>query len=129
MLRLLASLPFSRYRWRTYIISGGDAHSAVLAELFESKMSPIRGQFSLVEIPRARRVHQSLLTSPLTSLRCLIACLSSLARLDADIVLLNGPGSCVPFCLAVFLFRVRRSWRTIWLPLSQLTRPSFLFDR
>jgi beta-1,4-N-acetylglucosaminyltransferase len=121
MFRLLASLPMSRYRRRTYIISSGDAHSATLAKVFESKMSPTNDQFHIVDIPRARRVHQPLLTSPLTSLRCLIVCLSSIARLDAEIVLLNGPGSCVPFCFAVFLFRVRRRQGGIFRsPLSSL---------
>jgi UDP-N-acetylglucosamine:LPS N-acetylglucosamine transferase len=104
MLRLLTTLPLSSYSPRTYIISSGDAHSASLAKSLEHAMG--LGQFELEEIPRARRVHQSLFTSVFTSILCLLASLSCLARLDADIVLTNGPGSCVPFCLAVFIFRV-----------------------
>lgn len=79
-----------------------------------------RRQFTLLRIPRARRVHQSYLTSPFTTLYSLAYCLWHIslspllvARRDqrcfADLILLNGPGSCVPIACAAFLPRVSSS--------------------
>ena len=65
-------------------------------------------------------MHQSYLTSPFTTLHSLAFCLRHVAlaplcssstpgrqRAFADLVLLNGPGSCVPIAASAFLPRVR----------------------
>ena len=70
-------------------------------------------------IPRARKVHQSFLTAPITTLYSLAFCIWHMSLLPlftnpsqpqrfADLILMNGPGSCVPICLAAFLPRVRQ---------------------
>lgn len=72
-------------------------------------------QFRIINIPRARRVHQSYLTSPCTTLYSLVYCLYYIALqpllssngIFADIVLINGPGSCVPIAYSAFLPKVR----------------------
>lgn len=64
-------------------------------------------RYRIVEIPRARRVHQPLLTTPLSTLLCLRACLKLFLSLRHDVVLMNGPGTCVPVCLAVLFAKVR----------------------
>lgn len=76
-----------------------------------------RSTWTVKEIPRARRVHQSFLTAPFTTLQSFGVCLRLLtlpsllgSRGNADVILLNGPGSCVPIALAAFLPRVRRSY-------------------
>lgn len=64
-------------------------------------------------IPRARRVHQPLLTTPLSSARSLTVCAYHITLLPllsgkpwADVLILNGPGTCVMLCLAVYLNKV-----------------------
>ncbi|POY73651.1 hypothetical protein BMF94_3186 [Rhodotorula taiwanensis] len=116
MMRLTAHLDWNRFTRRTWIISSGDSLSESKALALEKSIGS--GEFRLLKIPRARRVHQSYLTSPFTTLYSLAFCLwhISLAPLlalnrerkpvFADLVLLNGPGSCVPIACATFLPRI-----------------------
>ncbi|KAF5317209.1 hypothetical protein D9611_003823 [Ephemerocybe angulata] len=75
--------------------------------------------YTIVVIPRARRVHQSLLTTPATALVSLFWCqyhvsLSSVFRPKTNpskptrdeatsVLILNGPGTCLTLCLAVYV--------------------------
>ncbi|GJE95471.1 glycosyltransferase family 1 protein [Phanerochaete sordida] len=116
-LALLAGLDFARYTPRTYVLSSGDALSAKKAIALEAaKASPAgssrKSPYALVTIPRARRVHQPLLTTPFSSAVSLAACAYHVAlaplltgRPFADVLLVNGPGTCVMLCLAVYLNR------------------------
>jgi len=119
-LTLLSSLDFSRYRPRTYICSQGDLLSAKKAAVLEAaKAAEVPSHppqdthstppYSIVTIPRARRVHQSLLTTPLTAARSLAICFSYVVLAPlitgepfADVVIMNGPGTCCMLCLAVY---------------------------
>lgn len=70
--------------------------------------------FTLITIPRARRVHQTLLTTPYTATYSLIACLYHTTihpllagrRTFADALLLNGPGTCFILALSTYAPRV-----------------------
>ncbi|KAL8290127.1 hypothetical protein RQP46_003066 [Phenoliferia psychrophenolica] len=119
MMRLVAGVDWTRYSTRTYIISSGDSLSEEKALQLEKSIGS--GTFTLLRIPRARRVLQSYLTSPFTTLDSLAYCLwhISLApllrapssrqhrrRVFADAILLNGPGSCVPIAFSAFLPRI-----------------------
>lgn len=75
-------------------------------------------QYSLLTIPRARRVRQSLLTTPSTALVSLLSCVYhiTVAHLSlpfrnrppfADVLILNGPGTCFTLCIAVYVNKVR----------------------
>ncbi|KPV77577.1 glycosyltransferase family 1 protein, partial [Rhodotorula graminis WP1] len=118
MMRLVAHLDWRRFPTRTWIISSGDTLSERKALQLERTIAS--GQFRILRIPRARKVHQSYLTSPFTTLYSLASCVwhitlaplllptssTTVRRVFADVVLLNGPGSCVPITLAAFLPRV-----------------------
>ncbi|GAA6058831.1 hypothetical protein JCM10212_002775 [Sporobolomyces blumeae] len=121
MMRLVAHLDWTRFSRRTWIISSGDQLSETKALELEREIGS--GQFRILWIPRARKVHQSYLTSPLTTLYSLASCLWHITilpwfcsrssqggggrgkrrRTFADLILLNGPGSCVPIAIAAFL--------------------------
>lgn len=122
MIRLLSGLPFDRYTPRTYVISSADSLSKTKAiELEQFKKT---GQYTFLEIPRARKVNQSFATSILTTVHSLLCCVwaisvkslcaQSLASSSLtpnnqtlpDLTLLNGPGSAVPIALSVFLVRL-----------------------
>lgn len=133
MLRLLETMDLQRYSERVYLLSTGDALSErrVLEVERTNGTGNVRGslrhycmrleadpssQFSFRVIPRARKVHQSYVTAVFTTswtlLHCLwLACALPLLqrRQFADVVLLNGPGSCVPLAAAIALPQVRRS--------------------
>jgi len=71
--------------------------------------SPHRKGYYIMKIPRARQVHQSLLTTPFSAFLSFIWCIYHLSLLPlmknlkyADILILNGPGTCFVLCLAVY---------------------------
>ncbi|KAF4598570.1 UDP-N-acetylglucosamine transferase subunit [Pleurotus pulmonarius] len=120
-LSLLSSLDFTRYTPRKYVVSEGDILSAEKAISLETSKStgaspPSGTDYNILVIPRARRVHQSLFLTPPTALRSLLACVFhvSIAPLIssgpgsssfADVLILNGPGTCFVLCVAVHLNR------------------------
>ncbi|KAG8996811.1 UDP-N-acetylglucosamine transferase subunit [Tulasnella sp. JGI-2019a] len=113
-LKLLSALDFKQYRRRVYLVSSGDALSIGKVRELES----VKGQagdesvFDLIELPRARRVHQSLLSTPPTFIRSLAAAIYHISILPgyrgeplADALILNGPGTCVSVVTAVWISR------------------------
>src|SRR5947209_5429608 len=73
-------------------------------------------QYRILTVPRARKVHQSLLTVPITTFRSLLSCIYHVTAASmlhpktrpyfADVLILNGPGTCLPLCCAVYINRV-----------------------
>jgi len=112
-LTLVSALDFAKYTPRTYIISDGDALSAQKArELEERKRERSSdSNYTLLHVPRARRVHQPLWTTPPSVLVSMVACVKHAveAALDPesvwDVLILNGPGTCLSICAAVYLNR------------------------
>jgi len=71
-----------------------------------------------VVVPRARRVHQAIWTALPAFLHSVLACIclvtvAPLFKKDpfgtpiADLLIMNGPGTCVVLCYAVMLNKVR----------------------
>jgi len=120
-LSLVSALDFSRYTPRTYLVSEGDslsAQKAVTLERLKTAPTPSLhsgvpiGGYQILTIPRARHVHQSILTVPFTALRSLLAAVYHVTlapRLSGDsnfdVLLLNGPGTCVILCMAAYVNR------------------------
>ena len=79
------------------------------AQLYDCDSNP---KYMLLYVPRARRVHQPLWTTPPSALRSLVACVKHAVRatLDPesawDVLILNGPGTCFSICAAVYFNRV-----------------------
>ncbi|KAL2355533.1 oligosaccharide biosynthesis protein Alg14 like-domain-containing protein [Cryomyces antarcticus] len=116
------------YSWRTWVTSEGDAFSATRAKELEdeigstdphSSTAPPRS-YDIVAVPRARRVHQPLLTTPFSALRCLRACFAVLRApsraavpphtalpggWQPDLILTNGPATGAIVVLAALLLR------------------------
>lgn len=153
MLALLRNLDCSKYTHRSYIVSSGDDFSVGKAREFEgmleqemtakSESTPSQyGTYDITVVPRARRIHQSLLSTPLTSLKCLLACFSVLhgsapniahpskgstgvlktnRSAYPDLILSNGPATGVIIILASFILRfvgapgTKRRMRTVYV--------------
>ncbi|KAF8323140.1 glycosyltransferase family 1 protein [Clavulina sp. PMI_390] len=112
-LMLLDTLDFSRYTPRTYIVSEGDILSAEKATALERSHNSSNDSFRIITLPRARRVHQSFISTPPTFLKSLVVSFNELTfkpalkgRPFAEVVILNGPGTCVAVCLAAYLSRI-----------------------
>ncbi|KZO92794.1 glycosyltransferase family 1 protein [Calocera viscosa TUFC12733] len=115
-LQLLSALP-ARYAQRVYILSSGDNFSQQKAAAFELSLSsatttalPGQATHTFLLLPRARHVHQPLYLTPPTFLLSLLAALYNLTLLPllrgerfADLLLLNGPGTCVTVLAAVYV--------------------------
>ena len=74
------------------LLSGGEASSS-------SPSSPPQ-QPTVIALPRAREVGQSYLTSIFTTLRALWAAVSLAFSQRPDLLLVNGPGTCLPVVVA-----------------------------
>ena len=77
---------------------------------------PSDPHYTFVIIPRARRVHQSLLTTPFSAALSLIAAVWHITAGPLvvgppvpEVLILNGPGTCFVLCVATYLNRVRCS--------------------
>lgn len=116
MFALLKGLDAKSYNRRTYVFSSGDALSAAMVKRYEARIqddnngngSGGAGEYELLEVPRARKIHQSLLTTPASALRSLFACLKLLREGTygyPDLILTNGPGTAVILILASLILR------------------------
>jgi len=118
-LALVSALDFSRYTPRVYIISEGDSLSADKAVALEarkvslSKNEHTKREYTLLAISRARRVHQSLITTVPTTIISFFNCVGHVTMQPllspgdpcpfADVLILNGPGTCFVLCAAVYV--------------------------
>ncbi|KAG7099754.1 hypothetical protein E1B28_001567 [Marasmius oreades] len=108
-LNLLSAVDFDRYTPRVYVVSEGDTLSVQKARDLEfTRGQRQKNQFTILVVPRARRVHQSLYTTPFTAFLSLLKCLYHVTLLPvltsnpfADVLIVNGPGTCFILCLAV----------------------------
>lgn len=61
--------------------------------------------YRVIKIPRSREVGQSFRSSILTTLKALYHALAVVATVRPDVILVNGPGTCIPICGAAVAFR------------------------
>ncbi|KAK9433180.1 oligosaccharide biosynthesis protein Alg14 like-domain-containing protein [Lipomyces doorenjongii] len=123
LLGIVSQLDFALYPIRTYVSFSGDMLSTVRALQLEKEMSSRssssaspppsssgrrQGKVQTLELPRARNVGQSYFTSIFTSAVCGLECIFAVVKVQPDIVVCNGPGSCVLICFAALLLRATR---------------------
>ena len=61
---------------------------------------------SVYRLPRAREVHQSYYTSILTTIHSFVQTLILLNKIQPELLLTNGPGTCIPVIYSLFLHRI-----------------------
>ncbi|KAI9676777.1 MAG: UDP-N-acetylglucosamine transferase subunit [Trizodia sp. TS-e1964] len=126
MFALLRGIDFTNYSCRTYIVSAGDSFSATKAAAFEERLkyarqAPKSSSYLITIVPRARRIHQPLYTTPVSAFKCLASCLSILYTNPPDLIMTNGPGTAVCVILAALILRffavrgTRGKMRTIYV--------------
>ena len=129
---MCGDMDHATYAVRTYVVNEGDALSVSNARYHEEVYLPKfhhrrqnHGNYNIMVVPRARNIHQSLWTTPLSALACLKACLAILrgrqtmayagwfktnterpAAPYPDLILSNGPATGAIMILAAFLLRL-----------------------
>ncbi|XP_063283372.1 UDP-N-acetylglucosamine transferase subunit ALG14 homolog [Pelobates fuscus] len=123
MLRLLSNLS-TAYSPRYYVLAETDTMSEERIRSFESTRNhesrpPL---YSIHRIPRSREVRQSWISSVFTSIKSALHCFPLTARLRPDVILCNGPGTCVPVCLSALLLGIIGIKKTIIIYVESICR-------
>ncbi|XP_074088136.1 UDP-N-acetylglucosamine transferase subunit ALG14-like [Macrotis lagotis] len=107
ILRLLGSLS-KGYNPRHYVLADTDKMSATKINLFEAKRAERDSEswYKIHHIPRSREVQQSWSSSLFTTLYAVCYSPPLTFRLKPDLVLCNGPGTCVPICVSALLLGI-----------------------
>lgn len=104
MLKLMKDLDFQKYYPRYYFVANNDTTSITKVEEFERSRGQVDG-YKIIKIPRSRIVHQSYFTSIFSTIYSIIYSFPIVCLLRADLVLCNGPGTCIPVCGISFLLK------------------------
>ena len=112
MLRLLGGMNLENYTSRTYVVAEGDKMSVDKVENFESNAvvktqpsSTTKSTVNIHKVPRARQVMQSYITSIFSTLIAILYSLPIVLSSSPDLVLCNGPGTCIPVCFWAYLMK------------------------
>jgi beta-1,4-N-acetylglucosaminyltransferase len=104
LLTLVQALDAARFQF-VFCKAASDTTSAQRLEQYFSTQGNNQ-QFTVLNIPRARDVGQSYWTSIWTTLRAQWFAFRVLQKARAQLVLCNGPGTCVPVCVAAIVARI-----------------------
>lgn len=102
MMEIVKRLKADKYTPRYYVVAENDKNSVDKLLAVEQD----RSDYKIYMITRSRKVHQSYLSSILTTMRSFFECIPILMHAQPDLILCNGPATCVPVCLLAFLLKV-----------------------
>ncbi|WFD20266.1 N-acetylglucosaminyldiphosphodolichol N-acetylglucosaminyltransferase [Malassezia caprae] len=115
MLAMLQALPRDAYAPRLYVVSSGDTHSLAKARDIEGGQLAAH-PLQALQIPRARRVQQSWASTPFSVAWSVLFSLWHLGILPlwrtrgqrpcADVLMMNGPATCVSVVAAMWAMRL-----------------------
>ncbi|XP_030481331.2 uncharacterized protein LOC115698266 [Cannabis sativa] len=111
MLNLLAVLQKERFYPRYYIAAATDNMSLQKARSFESSLvnetrHKVAETSQFMQIYRSREVGQSYITSIWTTLLAMVHALWLMIKIRPEVILCNGPGTCIPLCVIAYLFKI-----------------------
>ena len=119
MLRLISAFDFDRYAPLTLVTASTDTTSRPKAERELPRDALATARW--VQIPRAREVGQSFGSSVPSTLKALFACVHLIWTASPDLVLVNGPGTCVPVAVLGRLFGSRVIFVESWCRVESLS--------
>lgn len=109
MINLLSVLKMDRFIPRFYIAAATDNMSLQKAHVLESSLADGSGvvqSAQFMQIYRSREVGQSYLTSVGTTIIAIGHAFWLMIKIRPQVILCNGPGTCIPLCAIAFLFKV-----------------------
>jgi beta-1,4-N-acetylglucosaminyltransferase len=106
MLKLLSGIDLSKYNPLDFVIADTDAMSIKKLDDFKQEIDDKHKSIKIRvnKIKRSRSVGQSYFTSTFTTLLSMLYAIPLIFRIKPKLLLVNGPGTCVPLCLICFLF-------------------------
>ena len=119
MLRLITAFDFDRYTPLTLVTAATDATSRAKAERELPREALATARWAA--IPRAREVGQSFGSSVPSTLRALFACVHLIWTAAPELVLVNGPGTCVPVAVLARLSGSRVIFVESWCRVESLS--------
>ncbi|XP_066144420.1 UDP-N-acetylglucosamine transferase subunit ALG14 [Euwallacea fornicatus] len=106
MLRLIENLHFNNYTPRYYVIAKSDVTSlSKVTDFEEARKSSLNKDYFILNVPRSRSVGQSYITSIFTTIYSILYILPVSFKLRPDLILCNGPGTCIPICILSFFLK------------------------
>ena len=123
MVSLIKQLPSDQYGPFFLLVANTDKNTKKKVQQENLPFSDCAEWFN---ISRAREVKQSFVTSIVTSLVCLLQSIILLLKLKPDLLLVNGPGTCVPLCLAASFLKFSGFLTTLTIFVESLCRVNSL---
>lgn len=107
MLKLIETLDFVKYSPRYYVMASKDVTSAQKVKDLEQKKSihTDSENYRICRIPRSRVVKQTYFTTVFTTLYSILYSIPLIFQTMPDLILCNGPGTCIPICGLAFLLK------------------------
>lgn len=102
MLALLKNVDATIYTPLIYMIATTDDTSLQRVQASSSTRMPN----AIYKLPRSREVGQSYFSSIFTTLWSFLISIYYIARIRPDLLLCNGPGTCLPVAISTLLFRI-----------------------
>ncbi|XP_078037359.1 ALG14, UDP-N-acetylglucosaminyltransferase subunit [Augochlora pura] len=102
MIRILRYLEFKNFSPRIYVHADTDVISVEKVQDLEKDNT----DYKIIKIQRSREIKQSYYTSVYTTLQATLESIPLLWTERPELLLCNGPGTCVPLCIIIFLFKV-----------------------
>eukprot|EP01112_Ceratiomyxa_fruticulosa_P017266 TRINITY_DN5349_c0_g1_i2.p1 TRINITY_DN5349_c0_g1~~TRINITY_DN5349_c0_g1_i2.p1 ORF type:complete len:393 (-),score=46.69 TRINITY_DN5349_c0_g1_i2:97-1275(-) len=106
MMRILDGMSMSNFTPRAYVLAETDKMGE--SKIVDKEGPPGKKPYTVSRIPRSRHVGQSYFTSIFTTLVSLYYCLFLVWHYCPDLVLCNGPGTCIPIVFAAWFFSLIR---------------------
>ena len=119
MIKLLSGTDLTKFAPREYIVAHSDKMSIQKIKDFESSVSNNKtnkkqsNKFNINLLARSRSVGQSYITSILTTLIAILFAIPLMFKLKPSLLLVNGPGTCIPVCLILRLMYFSESLKLI----------------
>lgn len=101
MLRLMNQMDKMKFMPRLYILADTDTTSRT-----RIKSDECGTDWSIASIPRSRYVNQSYLTSIFSTVYSIFMTIPVVITFKPDLILCNGPGTCIPVCFVAFMMRL-----------------------
>ena len=104
MIKLLSGTDLNKFTPREYIVADSDKMSIQKIKDFESKFDN-DSSYTINTLSRSRKVGQSYITSILTTLIAIMYSIPLIYKLQPELLLVNGPGTCIPCCFIASLLK------------------------
>ncbi|XP_015178041.1 PREDICTED: UDP-N-acetylglucosamine transferase subunit ALG14 [Polistes dominula] len=102
MLRIVKLMDYKMYTPRIYVSASTDNISIDKVKVIEENQN----DYKIIRITRSREVGQSYISSVWTTLMATLEATSILWSEKPELLLCNGPGTCVPLCIVTFVFKI-----------------------